>query len=931
MTQPNIFEISAPAGPSNNSAFVSATTAPPTFVFRPGATFSDGGPVRQNVYNTAGLPLLQGIIAGNGLSPAVPLPSSVVECDFNSSTPVVGQYGLAASLALGLNCTLRGITTAGNGSTSIASFTFPISGIKTLDNISISSGSIASAFTPSGSTLTLRNGAGIAGSAGSDYFLSVPNGFTFFVYETSEISGNAILSPNGHGCAIELFDSSHVAINAVQTSGSGSAVFNIHSPGVTLDHSYFDKTGITVQFLYPPSNVLIYAPGGTDSATTFTDFGQLVGYISAASAYWDDFTIQVLDNNVTIPAGDYVIEVTNLTFEGLWAEQYPDLVFAAGVVIEGVIGLTFKNFQSVTFNNTSTAAFEVNGDVFSLLIDNAGLSNNGSTAMVNLIGSELIMTVINQPAAVVTAFSGLLIAADLDSEVEFFFFDNASFDSSNISIASGATVLILNSSPGVTLDTAFYNTSGVSVTFAFIPPPIVVYENNGSYGTSFSDFGQLVGYINSIVQSAVTEIAPEWTILVKPTGASIAITAASYNIDVSSLIFKGVVTTTTALTGPTLVFDDGVIFDPPLASIQFIDCDSEFHSTATPVMTHNTSSVFARFQSNAEVNQEGTVQAIDVTGGAHLRVTLANNGSSFTTSTTPVWRADNASNIEVLLTSFSQLQVNTCKVDTGGAGRLELFSDETSNIDPTFFSLSNVILNMHGVTALPFADRLTEGAGGGALWCATDGFTSVWQPTFGSWLALVNGTLCFEPPLAAEFVQLNGTSATLVDAAGTLIMTSTTGNEIFQIQDNPLSAEFTVTAAFSSLWAPAAGGGHESIFAVALSTGTNTGPFKRIGFYATTTGDVHFEYQWFTDINTGSTTKFDIIVNNLLPTGSTMFFKVTQDLTNFTVFYSANGRDYRQIYQEAANAFNVPGFAGLYTQDTSGNINTSTIYSFSIG
>lgn len=927
MTQPNVFETSAPSAPAGNAAFISATTAPPTFVFRPGVTFPDAGPVQQNVYNTAGLTLLQGILAGNGLSPAIPLPSSVVECDF-AHTSVPGQFSLTGNVALGANCTLRGITN-GNSS-SLAIFTHTLSGVSTFDNISVSSGAGASSeFIPNGNRLILRNGAGVSGGGGSDFFLSVTNGFNVEVHNASSVSGNAFVCPSTHGGTFSFFDNSTLLVNGIQSTG-GVATIAIYSNGVTIDNSYYNKNQFTVVFHYVPSNVLIYAPGGTNSATTFTDFGQLVGYISAASAYWDNFTIQVIDNSVTIPAGDYVIELTNLTFEGLWAEQYPNLTFAAGVTFEGVIGLTFKNFQIVTFDNTSTAAFEVNGDLFSLLIDNAGLANIGSKAMVNLVGSELIMTVINQPAAVVTTFSGLLIAADLNSEAEFFFFDNASFDSSNISIASGATVLILNGSPGVSIDQSFYNTSGVSVTLAYIPPPFVTYEDNGNFGTSFSDFGQLVGYINAVAQSAITSVVPEWTIQVYPAVSSISIAAATYNIQVSSLIFKGVVTTTTALTGPTLVFDNGVIFDPPLASIQFIDCDSEFHSTATPVMTYNTSSVFARFQSNAEVNQEGSVQAIDVTGGAHLRVTLANNGSSFTTSTTPVWHADNASNIEVLLTSFSQLQVNTCKVDTGGAGRLELFSDETSNIDPTFFSLSNVILNMHGVTALPFADRLAEGAGGGALWCSTDGFTSVWNPTFGSWLALVNGTLCFEPPLAAEFVQLNGTSNTLVDAAGSLLLTSTQ-TDIFQIQDNPLGAQFAVTVAFSSLWAPGSGSGHEAFFAIALSTAANTGPFKRIGFYVTTSGDVHFQYQWFTSISTGGAPQFDVIVNNLLPTGSTLWFKAVQDSTNFTIFYSANGRDYRQVWQEAANTFNVPGFAGLYTQDTSGGINTSTIYSFSIG
>ena len=92
MTQPNVFETSAPSAPAGNAAFVSATTAPQTFVFRPGATFPDGGPVQQNVYNTAGLALLQALLQGQGLSPAIPLPSSVIELDFSLDSATVERY-----------------------------------------------------------------------------------------------------------------------------------------------------------------------------------------------------------------------------------------------------------------------------------------------------------------------------------------------------------------------------------------------------------------------------------------------------------------------------------------------------------------------------------------------------------------------------------------------------------------------------------------------------------------------------------------------------------------------------------------------------------------------------------------------------------------------------------------------------------------------
>jgi hypothetical protein len=125
--QPNITALSVPAGPRNDAAFVSATTAPPTFVFRPGATFPNNGPVKGNVYTTGnssgtdGLVLLLAVLAGSGLSPASPLPSCVVEIDLS----LVGDiYDVViASFALPQNTTLRGLTNPANGATPTIIFT----------------------------------------------------------------------------------------------------------------------------------------------------------------------------------------------------------------------------------------------------------------------------------------------------------------------------------------------------------------------------------------------------------------------------------------------------------------------------------------------------------------------------------------------------------------------------------------------------------------------------------------------------------------------------------------------------------------------------------------------------------------------------------------------------------------------------------------
>lgn len=265
MGQPAVTPVSAPVAAANDAAFVSATIAPPNLVFRPGATFSNNGPVQQNVFTTGnssgvdGLVVLQGVLSGTGLNPAIPLPSTVVGLDFSLRANV---YALAANLNLGSSCKLVGLPNAGTSPT-LQTGGFAVSGLAEIDGATLSvSGATAIAATPA--TLALRS-ATVSSSDGNVLFATSATA-SVSAFDASQIGdgSHSVLSVGATGTlTLNLYGSTSLKASALSIASGGAAVINAYDPAVTIDASFFTLAGVTVNVLWGSLSINIAGGGGT--------------------------------------------------------------------------------------------------------------------------------------------------------------------------------------------------------------------------------------------------------------------------------------------------------------------------------------------------------------------------------------------------------------------------------------------------------------------------------------------------------------------------------------------------------------------------------------------------------------------------------------------------------------------------------------------
>jgi hypothetical protein len=519
MTQPNVTSLSVPAGPRNNSAFVSATTAPPTFVFRPGAVFPPGGiGVQQNVFTSPvttgadGLVILQGVLAGNGLAPAIPLPSSTVQFDFSLTA---NAFSLTSNVSFGLNCTLEGLLDQATRSYPVfTSNGHTFSGVTRIDNTTVEI-SVATGVTTPPAILLLRGATTIESLDGNLYSPAITAGtpLTIDAFDATTIGDgtHAVWNVNAGGTlTVNAYDALQLKAGALSTAGGGDVIINVYSPGVFIDPSYTTEPRVTINTNYTTSSssglIVTFQPGGVASGTTFTTFASLCTYIASIGTDVEKWVIQI-DGSFTagspsIASGVYALP-DSVEFVGLANPAYgfPTLSGGSDVVFNPApTDLTFRNIPFIEFLNISTPLITVTGTL-DVYVFNCYLFGNlwfsavtGGFVNVTLdtyasINATLIIRVDATSSAVVGALPGTTVGA------------------SAITVIEGGTCAIYVTD-SVSVDPSYFTTSGITVAYLYAPSSIVTFAPGGTAGpTVFTDLDQLAGYV-----AAVGTLVQEWTV-----------------------------------------------------------------------------------------------------------------------------------------------------------------------------------------------------------------------------------------------------------------------------------------------------------------------------------------------------------------------------------------------------------------------------------
>src|SRR5277367_1974401 len=288
-TQTQITEVSAPVGPNGDAAFVSSTTAPRSLIFKPGTIFASGGPVKQNIYTSGngsgvdGYLVLQGVLNGTGLFPAVPLGSSTVELDFSESS---GSFTLPSSATFGTNCTLKGIDQVGpQNPAQLNTNGHTITGLVELNDVFIQVTG-TTAITEDIVVFSLRGESALLSFDTNYVFDVADNSTTINVYDSSVLGtgANPCIHVGSTGTLfLNLFDGAVLAAGALTIDSGGTVYITIADSGVSVDHSLWGLGGVAWTFLYQPLPVVTYQPGGSDQPGVFTEFEDLCNYIVATS------------------------------------------------------------------------------------------------------------------------------------------------------------------------------------------------------------------------------------------------------------------------------------------------------------------------------------------------------------------------------------------------------------------------------------------------------------------------------------------------------------------------------------------------------------------------------------------------------------------------------------------------------------------------
>lgn len=293
--------------------------------------------------------------------------------------------------------------------------------------------------------------------------------------ELVQSGGTAALSLDGSsGGNIAVYDQGTLFQGAIAIAAGGSLLVQISEP--SIDQSYYTQAGISVELQYVPVSFVTYMPGAFAEANIFTDFAALCGFLQAASALVEKWTIQidasVVGGTVTLPAGTYPLP-NSVEFVGIFNPSfgYPTLVLQDAVFSPPPNELAVTNFTAFGANSLAAPVITVNGGAFQIFASKvAGLGSSGGTQPLVSIGNGTAMTgtlanettlvgkaivtaagtalalILNEssiPAGTITAAGALQITADSTSTVDASYAASTT-DSANSAVVSYTPAVVAN-------------------------------------------------------------------------------------------------------------------------------------------------------------------------------------------------------------------------------------------------------------------------------------------------------------------------------------------------------------------------------------------------------------------------------------------------------------------------------------------------------
>ncbi len=460
--QPQVTTISDPVAPNGDAPYVSATTSTKGFVFKPGAVYPNGGPVQQNEYNTAGLPLLSSLLKGEGLFPVIPLRSSLVQLDFSV---VLGNFNVAADIDFGSNCSLEGLTAQPHllmGAHQLT--TAPVG----LQNVLITATGAGPFFGTAPLLLALTGQSGLSGALA----YTVPTGFTSEV----RIADRSILGDfttpvihvaNGAALNIYVKDLATLTANAFTIAGTGTVLITA-TPSAFIDPSYYTMAGVMVVFTAAPTNLLTYAPALTNSATVFTDFGQLCAYMAAVGTLVPEWTILCSPEGggtPNIPAGTYALPQI-ITIGSTAITGASTVTLSDGVVFDPPpLYLTIDDI-ALESANTAAPTMTLGNDMYLVIKGRFSLLFNGNIQpVISVVGGVSLTADMYGQAQLSNGGVGATIAVDAASNATIGAYDQSRLTAIGIfNIAVGGTVTI-DISAETDIDPSYAFVAGLTIVF----------------------------------------------------------------------------------------------------------------------------------------------------------------------------------------------------------------------------------------------------------------------------------------------------------------------------------------------------------------------------------------------------------------------------------------------------------------------------------
>jgi hypothetical protein len=673
--QPNITALSVPAGPRNDAPFVASTTAPPTLVFRPGATFPNNGPVQQNVYTTGnssgtdGYLVLQGVLAGSALFPAIPLPSSIVEFDFSLEGD---SFAPTAGAAFGQNCRIKGLVnqTDGNAPEFIGNG-FDFTGIVALQDIVF-----LGTLSDSPASLDLDGTVNLIGVSGHP-ILNAPASFV----GVFNLNGNVTIQSDsivlGAGATLTLNGvAGKLTLSAGAVSfGSGASLVIDLAPGDDgsgVDASFWGNASVTIAYAsFAAPFTILTTHFSAEPPRSFTNEAQVNQYATLVGIA--NFVLTFLSENYTLGANLDLGDTVNST------------TLQSSVDPENAVGsITTAGFQITTNPDVPTILrdIEINvqdnpcvppGTLFNLtLAGTTGIGSDGN-AFYEVTGGGSLLVEVDGNA---TLGDGLALALDAGSSVNFTGISGTlTLEAGCISFGSGAaaTILLAPGDDGSGIDASFWGNASVQIQSHQFLIPSVIFRPSGTAVPSqvFTTEAQLNQYAGLVGAAALTlsldfsDAADEYAL------------AAGITLTPNSALFG--------------VYDQVTGQEPTLLTNGFtvngvVEIDNlEIEVSGVAAVTTPFTDLVLR--NGTIVSTDGNLyyDVGDTTATIYLY-----DGSVLGEGSNAVLNIDAGGTLDVVVTSGSIVSANAIVFSAGGALNLLIQSGDGSGIDQRFWGMTGV-------------------------------------------------------------------------------------------------------------------------------------------------------------------------------------------------------------------------------------------------